>query len=266
MIESIHWVQKIMEKKSFIKSIKIQIIASFFLIVLGILAYNLLQISNFNSSNNKYSINKTTFDSKNLKSKLARSEKNSNHEKSFNFAKFTIKEDFPENIEELNFVSLSDTKPEEKQKETSSRAELNDLKYDGYMKVGNSEIVWITKGTDRISASKNSIITDNFLIEEIHESYLVIKDRENNISQSIPFTGINNTNKFTAVYNESKVIPKAQANLSNNYAQIQRTLDQNRNRITNSSTERQTNTNIRRDQIYDMPPQIPLDDAPPMPW
>ncbi len=255
-----------MEKKSFLKSLRIQIIISSFIIVLGVLAYNLIQISSFNSSDSKYPKNINSLDSIKLKNKLVKSEKNSNPVKSYNFAKLAIKEDYPENIEEPKFISLSDTKPEEKQKETSSRSELNDLKYDGYMKVGNSEIVWITKGTDRISASKNSIISDNFVIEEIHESYLVIKDRENNISQSIPFTSINNTNKLTAVYNESKVIPKVQTNLSNTYVQTQRTINQDRNRITNSITERQTSTNTYRDQIYDMPPQIPLDDAPPMPW
>lgn len=255
-----------MEKKSFLRSLRIQIIISFFIILLGILAYNLIQISSFDPYPSKYPKNIAAIDSTRSKSKLAKSRKNSNPEKSYKFAKLIIKEDYPENVEEPKFTSLSDTEPEEKQKETSIRRGLSDLKYDGYMKVGDSEIVWITNGTDRISASKNSIIKDNFVIEEIHENYLVIRDKENNNRQNIPFTGINNENRITAFYKESKVVPKAQPNLSNTYAQTQRTTNQNRNRITNSSTERQTNTNTRRDQMYDMPPQIPLDDAPPMPW
>lgn len=257
-----------MGKKSLITSLKIQIIISFSLIVLGILVYNLLQISSFNSHVSKDPKNKTnpipTISKK--KSILAKSEKKSPTLKSYNLARFTIDENYPENIEEPKFDSLPDTKPDEGQKEVLNRTGLNDFRYDGYMRVGNSEIIWITKGAERISASEGSIITDNVIVEEIHENYLVVKDRNTNIRQNIPFTGAISTN--TTAYNKSNVTPKTQTNLNinNTYAQTQRAVINDRNKNTISSTERPTNVNTRRDKTYDMPPQIPLDDAPPMPW
>ncbi len=204
----------------------------------------------------------------NLEKKLAKSEKGSVTKRSYTIARPDIEEDSPENIKEPKLISLPDAKPEEKQKEASNRIDLIDFKYDGYMKVGDFEIVWITRGADRISASKGSIIKDNIVIEEIHESYLVIEDRDNNIRQSIPFTDVNDANRLTAGYIKSNVMPRDQANpkLSNTYVQPQRPVIQNRNRKIASSAEGLTDINTHQDQIYDTPPQIPLDDAPPMPW
>ncbi len=259
-----------MEKKSLIASLKIQIIISFFLIVSGILAYNLIQKSIFKSSDLKDSKNKTTSISTDSKKKptITRSSKSPKLVKPYNFTKINFDEDHSGNVEDPEFISLQSSEIDKKQEEVITKARLNEFSYDGYMKVGNSEIVWIKIGPERISASEGSIIVDNVVIEEIHENYLVVKDRDNNLTQNIPFTGTKDNSRFAIQSNRNNNIIGGQKspNINNSYVQAQRTVIQDRNKNNTSNTERPTNVNTRKDQNYDMPPQIPLDDAPPMPW
>lgn len=252
-----------MEKKSLIKSLKIQIIVSFFLVVLGILTCNLIQISTFNSSDFKDSKNQiisVSIDSK-KKPTMTKSAKGLKIKKPYNFTRINFDENYPKDIEESQSTPLQSTEIDEKHEEEPNRANLNEFKYDGYMKVGDSEIAWVKIGPERISVSKDSIIVDNFVIKEIHENYLVVKDRNNNLIQNIPFTSDKDNSKLAVEIDNAIISDKK--NLNNLHVPTQRTLTQNKSKDTASNTG---NANTRKDNRYETPPQIPLYDAPPMPW
>ncbi|MGQ9610410.1 MAG: hypothetical protein ACUVWN_14015 [bacterium] len=194
---------------------------------------------------------------------MTKSEKELKIKKPYNFKRINFDENYLKDVEEPHSTPLQSTEIDEKQEEEPNRANLSEFKYDGYMRVGDSEIAWVKIGPERISVSEGSIIVDNFVIKEIHENYLVVKDRNNNLIQNIPFTSNKDNSKLAVGSNINNAIISNQKNLNNPHIPTQRTLTQNKNKDTASNTG---NANTRKDNRYETPPQIPLYDAPPMPW
>jgi hypothetical protein len=51
---------------------------------------------------------------------------------------------------------------------------LEKLKYDGYMRVGDMKLAWLSDGKDRIILGEGHVLDDTIRIDEIHENFLLV--------------------------------------------------------------------------------------------
>gem|GEM_PF-4071955 len=74
--------------------------------------------------------------------------------------------------------------------------QLEELKYDGYMQVGDVRIAWLSDGKDRIAVAEGSAFDDTIRIDKIHENFLLVSlinqattsAVDGRIVREIPFT------------------------------------------------------------------------------
>jgi hypothetical protein len=65
---------------------------------------------------------------------------------------------------------------------------LEKLKYDGYMRVGDMKIAWLSDGEGRIAAEEGSALDGTIRIDEIYENFLLVSAADGHIVRKIPFT------------------------------------------------------------------------------
>jgi hypothetical protein len=65
---------------------------------------------------------------------------------------------------------------------------LEEIKYDGYMQVGDAKLAWLSDGEGRIAVREGGAIDDDIRVEEMHENFLLVSAADGRIVHRIPFT------------------------------------------------------------------------------
>jgi hypothetical protein len=87
-------------------------------------------------------------------------------------------------------INVTQAKPENRNVSRYSAdlaKRLGNLKYDGYMRIGDMKLAWLADGESRIAVGEGTVLDDGIRIGEVHENFILVS-AAGQIARRIPFT------------------------------------------------------------------------------